>query len=190
MFDSFEFSSDENKILDFLEDSYRCGLPVLIAQSYSDLLSQAGGFAFHYGTPDPQMRRIASWILTNYEVPKKIISALWKRHGREDLKLAGLLLANTSEGPLGISQWEFLFSIIGKAESVESLLEVIEEFKRAGVSKPSIGVLQVEAEKSNLGYQLAILILEVYKIHGMTREFIASAPEGGDLFERIRSRLL
>ena len=33
-------------------------------------------------------------------------------------------------------------------------------------------------------------ILEVYKIHGMTREFIASAPEGGDLFERIRSRLL
>ena len=190
MFDSSEVLRNEKEIVEFLERAYQCGLPLLIAQSYSDLLSQAGGFTFHYGTPDPQMRRIASWVLTNYELPKEIITALWKRHGREDLKLAGLLLANTSIEALGTSQWEFLFSMIGKAESVESLLEVIEEFKRAEVAKPSIEKLQNEAANSNLSYQLVILILEVYKIRGVTEEFIENAPEGGDLFERIRSRLL
>jgi len=183
-------SKNMDDVLTFLSQAYQCGLPLLIAQSYSDRLSQAGGFAFHYGTPDPQMRRIASWILTNSNSPKQIIDSLWKRHGREDLKLAGLLLANTSSSTLKCSPWEYLFGLIGRMESIESLLEVIEELKRAEQVLPGVDELIALAKNSKLAYQLVLLIMWVCNIKDVSTEFIAAAPEGGEVFERIRQRLM
>ena len=63
------------------------------------------------------MRTIASWLLTQYEPrPRKLaklIPALWKRHGREDLKLVGLLLANLSVEDIGEDPWIAHNSLFG-----------------------------------------------------------------------------
>jgi hypothetical protein len=74
-------------------------------------------------------------------------------------------------------------------EAVESLLEVIEEIDRGGHTVPSLSHLQKWIDKGGIYYQTSILILHG-KGSGVPDEVVRAAPPGGDIFERIRSRLL
>ena len=69
------------KELLFLKTAYTIGVEALVNRSITDKLLIDSGHTFHIGTTDPQMRRIASWLLTNYEerIPN-LIPKLWKRN--------------------------------------------------------------------------------------------------------------
>ena len=91
------FPKRRNKRLAMLREAYTYGVPGMITKSMTDRLAQSGHYTFHIGTPDPEMRRIASWMLThenNRTTIAKFIPKIWKRGGREDLKLVGLLLSH------------------------------------------------------------------------------------------------
>lgn len=79
----------KRKLLKFLRGAYAAGVPGMMAKPSTDLLANTGGYAFHYGCPNPELRDIASWVLTSGEGQHrrvaKLIPALWKRHGQEDL---------------------------------------------------------------------------------------------------------
>lgn len=179
--------SNPRKLLRILREAYTYGVPAMMVKSMTDRLGAASGDSFHLGTPDPSMRRIASWIFTNVDdvdTITELITRLWKRHGREDVKLAGLLMANLPTSP-----WQLFLSVLNEKEAVESLLEVIEEIGRGGHDVPSLSSLQIWIDRGGIYYQTVLLIL-----HGkgseIPDEVVMTAPPGGDIFERIRSRLL
>ena len=121
--------------------AYPIGVPALIMKSSTDRFGEAAGYSFHLGTPDENLRRITSWLLTNagsgQKTLVKFIRRLWKRHGREDVALAALLLANLDHKSLGTDPWTILASNISRKEPAEALLLTIEEVLRAGKSIPS-----------------------------------------------------
>jgi hypothetical protein len=179
--------SNSRKLLRVLREAYTCGVPALIAKSMTDRLGAASGDAFHLGTPDPTMRRIASWLFTNvddFNFLSRLVVKLWHRHGREDIKLAGLMMANLPQDP-----WHLFLSILHEKEAIESLLEVIEEIGRGGHAAPPLSQLQEWIDKGGIYYQTAMLILHG-KGSDIPEEVVRAAPPGGDIFERIRSRLL
>ena len=130
------------------------------------------------------MRRVASWLLTNYsERSEELIKRLWKRSGREDIKLIGLLIANI-EG----DAWGKMLAIIDRGIPIDLVLEIAEEIKRSGREVPSAEYL-TRWNKSKVQKQNAVLIASL----DMREEFIeliSSAPAGGELYERIRKRSL
>jgi hypothetical protein len=179
--------SNSRKLLRVLREAYTYGVPAMIVKSMTDRLAESSGDAFHLGTPDPTMRRIASWLFTNiddFDTLSALVVKLWRRHGREDIKLAGLMMANLPRAP-----WHLFLSILREKEAIESLLEVIEEIGRGGHAAPSLSHLQKWIDKGGIYYQTALLVL-----HGkgseIPDEVVRAAPPGGDIFERIRSRLL
>jgi len=183
------------KMLKFLKGAYAAGVPGMMAKPTTDLLAHSGGYSFHYGCPNPEMRDIASWILTSGKDKTrriaKLIPSLWKRHGQEDLVLAGLLLANMSEEELGESPWMAFIHLFEDQEPLGALLEIGEELVRGGHEVPDNQWLIAMAEQSKLWHQVAVLFLSLRKGEiGETRGLIATAPAGGELFERIRSHLL
>lgn len=173
------------KELLFLKTAYAIGVEALVNRSITDKLLIDSGHTFHIGTTDPQMRRIASWLLTNYEerIPN-LIPKLWKRNGREDLKLAGLLIANTEGDP-----WSKFLGLLRKREPVEVLLEVAEEIKRSGRTIPPAEALDKWCSKSAIHHQTCMLIASLNPDTEYF-ELIRTAPKGGELFERIRNRAL
>ena len=62
----------------------------------------------------------------------KLIPALWKRHGREDLSVAGMLLANLDSDALGQDAWMAFIHLLQRKEALMVVLEVAEELVRAG----------------------------------------------------------
>ena len=183
------------KMLKFLRGAYAVGTPGMMAKPSTDLLANAGGYSFHYGCPNPEMRDIASWILTSGEKRlrrvAKLIPALWKRHGQEDLVLAGLLLANLSEEDLGESPWMAFIHLLGEQEPLGALLEISEELLRGGHEIPDDAWIVAMAGQSELWHQVAVLFLSLRKDSlEDVRSLIVTAPAGGELFERIRNRLL
>jgi hypothetical protein len=140
------------------------------------------------------MRRIASWMLTvepNRKRIARLIPKIWKRHGREDLKLVGLLLANMSDEELGEDCWTILLQLIQDKIAVEAFLEIAEELGRGGRSIPTDSWIIDASKQSNTWCQLMILILSIDESRCLDHlELIKTAPQGGELFERIRSRLL
>ncbi len=179
--------SNYRKLLRALREAYTYGVPAMMVKSMTDRLAAASGDSFHLGTPDPSMRRIASWLFTNiddFDTLSGLVVKLWRRHGREDIKLAGLLMANLPSPP-----WQLFLSILNEKEAIESLLEVIEEIGRGQHTTPSLSSLQEWIDKGGIYYQTAMLIL-----HGkgseVPNDVVRAAPPGGDIFERIRSRLL
>tara|TARA_B100001094_G_C18020631_1_gene714910 strand:- start:198 stop:797 length:600 start_codon:yes stop_codon:yes gene_type:complete len=179
--------SNSRKLLRILREAYTYGVPAMMVKSMTDRLGAASGDSFHLGTPDPSMRRIASWIFTNVDdvdTITELVTKLWKRHGREDAKLAGLLMAN-----LPIAPWNLFLSVLNEKEAIEGLLEVIEEIGRGGHDVPSLSSLQTWIDKGGIYHQTVLLILHG-KGSGIPDEVVQSAPPGGDIFERIRSRLL
>ena len=172
------------KSLKFLKTAYDCGAQTLVNRSLTDKLLQNSGLKFHIGTDDPTMRRIASWLLTNHkESIDSLIPLLWKRRGREDIKLIGLLRANT-EG----DAWGKFLAIIDDSIPLDLTLEVAEEIKRSGREIPSADYLK-SYNKSTIQKQNAMLIASLGMREDLI-ELVESTPKGGDLFERIRSRAL
>ena len=120
-------------------DTYN--VPALIMKSSTDRLSQDGGYSFFLGTPDDAMRRIASWLITrNSDAPENLsalIGRLWVRHGREDIAMCALLLANIDHARTGTSPWKLLEDSLTPNEPVEGLLLCVEEILRSGRQPPS-----------------------------------------------------
>ena len=189
MVDDLDLLLDEGlpkgrKCLPFIKRAYDCGAQSLVNRSITDKLLLKSGLSFHIGTDDPTMRRVASWLLTNYsERSDELIKRLWKRSGREDIKLIGLLIANI-EG----DAWGKMLAIIDRGIPIDLVLEIAEEIKRSGREVPSAEYL-TSWNKSKVQKQNAVLIASL----DMREEFIAlisSAPAGGELYERIRKRSL
>ena len=173
------------KALDFLKTAYECGTHGLVNRSITDKLLAESGHSFHIGTDDPQMRRIASWLLTNHpEAVEELALRCWKRNGREDVKLVGLLIANT-EG----NAWARFLSLLRSREPMEVILDVSEEIKRAGREIPSTQFLTEWSGKSKIHHQ-AVLLIASLEMRSDLRPVVESAPSGGELFERIRARAL
>ena len=188
------FPLRRRKRLSMLREAYTYGVPGMITKSMTDRLAQSGHYTFHIGTPDPEMRRIASWLLTSEKDRIKIakfIPKLWKRGGREDLKLVGLLLANMSDDELGENAWTVLLQLIQERVSVEVFLEIAEEFVRGGRQIPDDEWIQAAALQSDVWSQLMILLLSLDQQRCASHEdLIRNTPQGGELFERIRNRLI
>ena len=127
--------SSPRKLANVVRAAYPIGVPALIMKSSTDRFGEAAGYSFHLGTPDENLRRIASWLLTNagskQKTLVKLIRRLWKRHGREDIALAALLMANLDHKSLGTDPWTILASNISRKEPAEALLLTIEEVLRA-----------------------------------------------------------
>ncbi len=172
------------KAIVFLKSAYDCGAQGLVNRSITDKVLQQSGLAFHIGTDDPTMRRIASWLLTNYDSRvNDLVKRLWKRGGREDVKLIGLLFANT-EG----NAWQKMLDTINRGLPLDLVLEMAEEIKRSGREIPNVEFLS-SYNSNKIQMQNAMLIASL----DMKEEFadlVRNAPKGGELFERIRMRAL
>ena len=188
------FPKRRSKRLSFLRQAYTYGVPGMITKSMTDRLATSGHYSFHIGTPDPEMRRIASWMLTNEDDRLKIakfIPRIWKRGGREDMKLVGLLLANMSNEELGENAWTILLQLIQDRVSIEVFLETAEEFLRGGRTIPDDAWIRDAAMQSTVWAQLMILLLSLDEERAKQHATILNkTPKGGELFERIRQRLL
>ena len=89
----------KRKMMKFLKQAYGVCVGNFANKPRTDITTQGGTFSFHMGSPLPDLRQISSWMLThspNQRKLAKLIPALWKRHGREDVSMAGLFLANLS----------------------------------------------------------------------------------------------
>ena len=172
------------KAMVFLKQAYDCGPQGLVNRALTDKLLAKSGLSFHVGTDDPSMRRIASWLLTyhNERIPE-LIGKMWKRRGREDVKLLGLLIAN-QEG----DAWAELMSIIDSPLPVDVMLDLVEEIRRSGRSIPSLESLQ-RMVVDDLRHRLAMLIASLDMNEDLV-ELVTTAPIGGELYERIRRRCL
>ena len=188
------FPKRRNKRLAMLREAYRYGVPGMITKSMTDRLAQSGHYTFHIGTPDPEMRRIASWMLThenNRTTIAKFIPKIWKRGGREDLKLVGLLLANRSDDELGENGWTVFLQLVQERVSVEVFLETAEEFLRGGRELPDDAWIRDAAAQSQTWAQLMILLLSLDENRTANHEnLLKETPNGGELLERIRQRLI
>ena len=188
------FPKRRNKRLAMLREAYTYGVPGMITKSMTDRLAQSGHYTFHIGTPDPEMRRIASWMLThenNRTTIAKFIPKIWKRGGREDLKLVGLLLANMSDEELGENGWTVFLQLVQERVSVEVFLETAEEFLRGGRKLPDDAWIRDAAAQSQTWAQLMILLLSLEEKRTVNHaDLLKDTPRGGELFERIRQRLI
>ena len=188
------FPKRRNKRLAMLREAYTYGVPGMITKSMTDRLAQSGHYTFHIGTPDPEMRRIASWMLThenNRTTIAKFIPKIWKRGGREDLKLVGLLLANMSDEELGENAWTVFLQLVQERVSVEVFLETAEEFLRGGRNLPNDAWIRDAAAQSQTWAQLMILLLSLDENRTTNHEnLLKETPKGGELLERIRQRLI
>ena len=188
------FPKRRNKRLAMLREAYTYGVPGMITKSMTDRLAQSGHYTFHIGTPDPEMRRIASWMLThenNRTTIAKFIPKIWKRGGREDLKLVGLLLANMSDEELGENGWTVFLQLVQERVSVEVFLETAEEFLRGGRELQDDAWIRDAAAQSQTWAQLMILLLSLDEKRTANHEnLLKETARGGELFERIRQRLI
>ena len=184
------------KLLKRLKLAYTVGVPPLLVVPMTDLLNESAGHSFHIGTPDPEMRRIASWIFTtvadDHPCLLAIITALWARSGREDLKLVGLLLANLGGVESVVNPWDIFYELIVGRQSLalEVVLEIAEEMARGGNVVPEDEELWNWAKCGKITHQCAVLVLTLRRDGELPKDLINAAPEGGELFERIRARLL
>ena len=108
------------KLARVVREAYPIGVPALIMKSSTDRLGASAGYSFHLGTPDDILRRIASWLITNanynQDVLWSLVRNLWSRHGREDVALSALLLANLDHQAAGTDPWDILSSLINTKE--------------------------------------------------------------------------
>ncbi|MGY8702217.1 MAG: hypothetical protein ACKVHH_05860 [Candidatus Poseidoniales archaeon] len=188
------------KCLDILREAYTIGVPILIVKSMTDRLATSSGVAFHLGTPDPEMRRIASWLFTvsknDYPLLLKLAKAAWKRHGREDMRLAGLILANINPGYLKEGVWSILAEMLQKTEPLEALLESIEELARAGHQIPSDDELEKFCYGPEILHHFAFLILVVCcrregrELSETQKKIVEDRPSSTETMDRLAAMIL
>tara|TARA_Y100000766_G_scaffold108008_1_gene92378 strand:+ start:31 stop:672 length:642 start_codon:yes stop_codon:yes gene_type:complete len=198
---SHRVHSSPRKLAKVVRAAYPIGVPALIMKSSTDRFGEAAGYSFHLGTPDENLRRIASWLLTNaggeQKVLVKLIRRLWKRHGREDIALAALLLANLDHKSLGTDSWTMLAANISRKEPAEALLLTIEEVLRAGKSIPSDELLLTWCKGRTIDGHLAVLVIHAATMRGerVSSEVaeaiqLVSVPPGDSLLGRIKARIV
>lgn len=96
-----------------------------------------------------------------------------------------------SDDELGENAWTVLLQLIQERVSVEVFLEIAEEFVRGGRQIPDDEWIQAAALQSDVWSQLMILLLSLDQQRCASHEdLIRNTPQGGELFERIRNRLL
>ena len=189
------------KLTKIVRTAYPIGVPALILKSSTDRLGEAAGYSFHLGTPDENLRRIASWLITSagnsQENLLKMVKRLWKRHGREDVALAALLLANIDHRHLGTNPWSELAKNISKKEPAEALLLSIEELLRAGRPLPDNSIINEWCRSRVVDGHLALLVLHAGSVRGeiIDQDVIevlktVKIPPGDSLLGRIKSRLV
>lgn len=186
------------RLMDVIREAYPIGVPALIVKSQTDRLGSSGGYAFHLGTPDEVLRRICSWLLTNGEqdVLSQVVELLWKRHGREDVALAALLLANLQDD---VDVWTRLASVIEGTSTAEALLLSIEECFRAKHEAPSEELLLSWCSESAAHAHLALLTQHANWVRSGRPELSPSLkgallsipyPGGDSLLGRVRDQML
>jgi len=183
-----------------VREAYPIGVPALIMKSSTDRLGDSAGYSFHLGTPDEILRRIASWLITeageDQRVLWKLVPLLWKRHGREDVALSALLLANLDGGGGGVDPWVVLASSINSTEPAEALLLSIEEVFRAGHERPGDELLKSWCEGRLVESHLALISSFVAINSDMeigegviSQLAMVKVPVGDSLLGRIRDRV-
>jgi hypothetical protein len=183
-----------------VREAYPIGVPALIMKSSTDRLGDSAGYSFHLGTPDEILRRIASWLITeageDQRVLWKLVPLLWKRHGREDVALSALLLANLDGERGGVDPWVVLASSINSTEPAEALLLSIEEIFRAGHERPGDELLKSWCEGRLVESHLALISSFVAINSDMEIEegvisqlAMVKVPVGDSLLGRIRDRV-
>ena len=198
---SHRVHSSPRKLAKVVRAAYPIGVPALIMKSSTDRFGEAAGYSFHLVTPDENLRRIASWLLTNaggeQKALVKVIRRLWKRHGREDVALAALLLANLDHKSLGTDPWTILASNTSRKEPAEALLLTIEEVLRAGKSIPSDELLLTWCKGRTIDGHLAVLVIHAATMRGerVSSEVadaiqLVSVPPGDSLLGRIKARIV
>ena len=198
---SHRVHSSPRKLAKVVRSAYPIGVPALIMKSSTDRFGEAAGYSFHLGTPDENLRRIASWLLTNagseQKTLVKLIRRLWKRHGREDVALAALLLANLDHKSLGTDPWTILASNTSRKEPAEALLLTIEEVLRAGKSIPGDEQLLTWCKGRTIDGHLAVLVIHAATMRGerVSSEVaeaiqLVSVPPGDSLLGRIKARIV
>ena len=185
------------RLMGVIRESYPIGVPALIAKSQTDRLGADGRYAFHLGTPDEVLRRICSWLLTHGDtnILLQVARDLWGRHGREDVALAALILANV-RGDVDV--WGQLSSFIGPSSTAEALLLSIEECFRAKHPAPDEGVLIEWCSKSSAHAHLALLTYHASWIRSERPELSSAIltafqsipyPDGDSLLARVRDQM-
>ena len=198
---SHRVHSSPRKLAKVVRAAYPIGVPALIMKSSTDRFGEAAGYSFHLGTPDENLRRTASWLLTNaggeQKALVKLIRRLWKRHGREDVALAALLLANLDHKSLGTDPWTILASNTSRKEPAEALLLTIEEVLRAGKSIPGDEQLLTWCKGRTIDGHLAVLVIHAATMRGerVSSEVaeaiqLVSVPPGDSLLGRIKARIV
>ena len=198
---SHRVHSSSRKLAKVVRAAYPIGVPALIMKSSTDRFGEAAGYSFHLGTPDENLRRIASWLLTNAGSEQKtlvrLIRRLWKRHGREDVAHAALLLANLDHKSLGTDPWTILASNTSRKEPAEALLLTIEEVLRAGKSIPGDEQLLTWCKGRTIDGHLAVLVIHAATMRGerVSSEVadaiqLVSVPPGDSLLGRIKARIV
>ena len=192
------------RLLAVLREACTVGVPPLALKSTTDRLGEAGGWTAHLGTPDDVLRRIASWVLTVVDdaaLVLKVARRLWERHGREDLELATLLLANLDPASAGDSgPWAAWVGWLHPAEPVTSLASAVEELMRGSPGQPEEAVrLGWLASGDEVVRTVGLLASHSVwmacgrgpvseAVHAAVREMDTSAM--GQLIARVHGRLL
>jgi len=183
-----------------VREAYPIGVPAMIMKSSTDRLGNSAGYSFHLGTPDELLRRIASWLITeageDQRVLWRLISLLWRRHGREDVALSALLLANLDNERVGVDPWVVLASSLNSTEPAEALLLSIEEVFRANHEAPSDELLKSWCDGRLVESHLALI--SAFVATNSDREIgsdvinqlaMVKVPDGDSLLGRIRDRV-
>jgi len=193
--------SSDRALANLVRNAYPIGVPALIMKSSTDRMMVSSGYSFILGTPDELLRNLASWLITEagntHRVLLKLISRLWKRHGREDIALAAILLANIDHKGMGTNPWEILEDSIHPVESVDSLLLNIEELFRAKREPPREDLILKWINGRKIEQHLSIIVTYSGKIHGheFSKELIEKIilieiPSGDSILTRIKSKLV
>ena len=193
--------SSDRALANLVRNAYPIGVPALIMKSSTDRMMMSSGYSFILGTPDELLRNLASWLITEagntHRVLLKLIRRLWKRHGREDIALAAILLANIDHKGMGTNPWEILEDSIHPVESVDSLLLNIEELFRAKRQPPREDLILKWINGRKIEQHLSIIVTYSGKIHGhefpkelFEKIILIEIPPGDSILTRIKSKLV
>lgn len=193
-------------VINLIRDAYPIGIPALSIKSTTDRIGLDAGYSFHLGTPEPELRRIASWIFTHISHSEKIeniIGRLWKRFGREDLVLSSILLANLPDKEVDSNwKWITLAELISHIEKkrgripLEVMLLHIEEMSRADCSMIDEILASKLLEGTIAEQYLGILGMHQFSkknnISNSIKEKLENIdlPDGDSLIRRIRNKTL
>ena len=198
---SKKIHSSDRALAKLVRNAYPIGVPALIMKSSTDRMMVESGYSFILGTPDELLRSLASWLITEagntHRVLLKLINRLWKRHGREDVALASILLANIDHKGMGTKPWKILEDSIHAVESVDSLLLNIEELYRAKRQPPSEELILKWMNGRKIDQHLSLIVIYSGKIHqhDFSEELIEKItsieiPSGDSILTRIKGNLI